>query len=135
MSDDSLLPPDIKDEIPQFLEKELRKQSRDPFVRALQRMLQHRPSQRALQALAERPDKWAQAVSVLASLAGFEKGVNVTLRLQPVEQMTDADLLDEYRKQQGRVAALARGLVGQDVTDAEVLPPLPAPAKQEEEKK
>lgn len=124
---------DVVEEAVEMLERELRRTSRDPFKRALQRLLGFRPTAEALQAFANKsPDKWAAAVNALASLAGYEKGINVTLRMKPVEQMSDAELLAEYRQNQARVAALAQGLVTGEVVDAVVLPPLPA---QVEEKK
>lgn len=121
---------DIASEEMNRLTNELRRQARDPFRRAIMRLLAYRPSAEALQNFANKyPDKWASAVNALAPLAGFEKGINVTLRLVPVDQMSDRDLLDEFIKAQARNAvALAQGPAG-EVVDAEVLPSLPVPVK------
>lgn len=109
------------------MEKELKKQSREPFKRALQRVLGFAPTGKALEEFANKhPDRWAQAVTILAGLSGYEKGVNVTLNTRkPVEQMTDAELLEEYmRGQVALTVARARGADEKEVA-GEILPPLP----------
>ncbi len=109
------------------LQVELKKQAREPFKRALQKVLGFPPTAERLQEFANKsPDRWAQAVSILAGLAGYEKGINVTVRTKPVDQLTDQELLEEVQKGLVAVAALARGKAG-EVVDAEVLPSLPVP--------
>lgn len=128
-SDIPVLGDDLPPETREQLQRELRKQSRDPFRRALTRLLATRPDYAALQAFANKhPDKWASAVAALAPLAGFEKGINVTLHVKPVEQMSDQELLEEYLQTQARVAALARGAVEGEVVDAQIIQQLPLPA-------
>src|SRR6266850_2588985 len=102
---------DINDEVMRELVKELTKTERAPFSRALQRILGFRPTAEALQKFADKsPDKWAQAVTMLAGLAGYEKGVNVTLTVRPVHQMTDAELLAENKRLAEELRAVGRGL-------------------------
>lgn len=123
--------PDLAGEAAEILEKELKRQVREPFKRALQRMLGFRPTAEALQNFANKsPDRWALAVSTLAGLAGYERGINVTVRVKEVGQMSDWELFEEMKRNQAEVAkvvALARGTVTGEVVDAEVLPPLPLP--------
>jgi hypothetical protein len=110
------------------LRRELSRQMRKPFERALFRLLKFRPTAEALQAFANKsPDRWAQAIGILGNLAGYEKGINVTVNVKNINDMSDVELLEEYRRQVTQVAALARGTVG-EVVDAEVLP-LPQPDK------
>lgn len=119
--------PDTPEEIQKDLTRELKKQMRAPFERALQRLLGFRPSAAALQNFANKsPDRWAQAVSIMAGLSGYEKGINVNVRVKNVTDMSDSELLAEYRAAAGFIAARAQGVVG-EVVDAEVIPPLPAP--------
>lgn len=91
---------DILAEELEKIAKELQKKERAPFARALERLLGFRPTADALQTFANKhPDRWALAVSTLASLAGYEKGVNIHVTHdKPVEQMTDVELLEERRK-------------------------------------
>jgi Arc/MetJ family transcription regulator len=113
---------DLIDEVMGELVKELTKMERSPYRRALQRILGFRPTAEALQNFANKsPDKWAQAVTMLAGLAGYEKGVNVTLTVRPVHQMTDAELLEENRKLTEELRAVGRGL-GEGVGEVVLLP-------------
>jgi hypothetical protein len=91
---------DTVDEEIANLTKELKKQAREPFRRALERLLGFRPTEEALRSFSNKyPDKWAQAISILAGLSGYEKGFNITVRHQkPVEQMTDQELIEEQAK-------------------------------------
>lgn len=129
MSNGQVELPDMAAEAATLLEKELAKTSRDPFKRALQRLLGFRPTAQALQAFADKsPDRWAQAVAIFGALAGYERGINVTLNVQPVEHMTAGQLVEELRRTQGMLAAHAQGANG-EVVDAVILPPLPAPVE------
>lgn len=119
--------PDSPEEVQKELTRELKKQMRVPFERALQRLLGFRPSAQALQNFANKsPDRWAQAVSIMAGLAGYEKGININITRKNVNDMSDSELLSEYRAAAGFIAARAQGALG-EVTDAEVIPSLPAP--------
>lgn len=124
---------DIQAEAMELLEKELRKSAREPFKRALTRLLGFRPTAEALQKWADKsPDRWAQAIGIMANLAGYEKGINITVTAKPVAELSDSQLLEEYLKSEAalkaralaRNAARAQGASG-EVVDAEVLPPLP----------
>src|SRR2546427_7006229 len=95
---------DLIDEAIKSLEKELVKTERAPFRRALQRVLGFRPTAEALQKFADKsPDKWAQAVTMLAGLAGGEEGGEVVGTMRPVHQKTGAGVLGGERRAPGAV--------------------------------
>jgi hypothetical protein len=109
------------------LTRELQKQVREPFKRALQRLLKFRPTDKALQEFANKsPDRWAQAISIMGNLAGYQPGINVTLTVKNVGEMSDAELLKEYRDTATKIAALARGASG-EVVDADIISQKPLP--------
>lgn len=110
------------------LHRELKKQMREPFSRALQRILKFRPTADALQKFANKsPDRWAQAVAILANLAGYEKGINITVNnRKDVGAMTDSELLAEHYATGRLLQARAQGPV-REVKDAEIVHTLPAP--------
>lgn len=123
------LPEPIAAEAADLLERELRRNIRDPFKRALGRMLQFRPTADALQAFADRaPDRWALAVSTLASVAGYERGINVTVTRKNVNEMSDAELLEEFRKNAREIGVVELKAVAQG-TDGGAQS-LPAPTEE-----
>lgn len=80
------------------LEAQFGRFDRKPFQQMLAELMGCKPTFEALQAFANKnPDRWAQAVQMMANLSGFEKG-NVTLNIFNVEQMSDAMLLAEHAK-------------------------------------
>lgn len=125
-----LEPKDIATEAADLLAGELRRNMREPFKRALQRMLQFRPTEDALRKFAEKsPDRWALAVSTLAGLAGFEKGVTVNVRVKNVSEMSDRELLEELSRGVRDIGEVVPQVVAQG-TDGEGgvgTPALPAP--------
>jgi hypothetical protein len=72
---------------------------REPFRNALASILGVKPTKQSLQKFANRsPDRWAQAISVLGVLSGFERGAVVSLNFYDVKRMTDAQLMGEASK-------------------------------------
>lgn len=81
------------------LADDLEAMSRAPFKRMLALILGVQPSRSALQKFANKsPDRWAQAVSILGGLAGYERGVEMQVNLFSVRQLSDAQLLAEATK-------------------------------------
>lgn len=75
--------------------RELASFSRVPFRKLLGELIGAAPTAEAIRAFAEKyPDRWAQAVSIFAGLAGFEKGL-VSLNVYNVGAMSDVQLLAE----------------------------------------
>jgi len=71
---------------------------RRPFRKVLADLIGATPTPAALAAFAARyPDKWAQAVTIFAGLAGFEKGL-VSLNVYNVGSMSDAQVLAEINR-------------------------------------
>lgn len=69
---------------------------RGPFRDMLVELMGCAPEPAAMREFADKhPDKWAQAVTMMAGLAGFEKGVVVNLGVLNVGGMTDAQLIEE----------------------------------------
>lgn len=104
------------------IEKELLKKDRQPFRKELARVLGIRPTEAALKAWANKyPDKWAQAVTMLASLSGYQQGVDVNVKMMDPSQMTDVALFAFIRGMQAQIQARAQGALG-PVVDVESTP-------------
>jgi hypothetical protein len=80
------------------------------------------PEPEALTAFAQRyPDKWAQALSIMAGLAGYEKGL-VELNLFNIGSLPDAQLLARLASDEEELVRLG---LRRAAASAEVLSPLP----------
>lgn len=94
-------------EAKQNLEKlahELEAFDRGPFRKMLAGLLGVQPTRAALQRFANRsPDRWAQALSVLGVLAGYERGASVEINLYSVKHLSDAELLREAAERGVRI--------------------------------
>ena len=93
--------------------------SRSTFRRVLAELIEAAPSIEAVKCFADKyPDRWAQAVSIMGGLAGYERGV-VEINVFNVQGLSDADLM---RRLQDVTAGLrevgGRALTG-EVVDAE----------------
>jgi hypothetical protein len=78
--------------------------SRAPFKKMLGLMLGVTPTKASLQRFANKsPDRWAQALSVLGVLAGYERGAEVNLNFYSVKGLSDAELLREAAQRGVRV--------------------------------
>lgn len=92
--------------------------SRTPFRKVLGELLECKPTPEAVRRFADKyPDRWAQAVSMMAGLSGFDRGV-VEVNVFNVKGLSDVDLMARYAELQRQLAALAK--TG-DVVDAEVV--------------
>ena len=88
------------------VERELGAFDRRPFREVLAELIQAKPTVEQIKAFAVRyPDKWAQAVTMFAGLAGYEKGM-VTLNVYNVAQLSDVALLQEIAKGEEGMAKL-----------------------------
>lgn len=102
--------------------RELASFSRVPFRKLLGELIGAAPTAEAIKAFAEKhPDRWAQAVTIFAGLAGFEKGL-VSLNVYNVGAMSDVQLLAE-------IAAGDEGLAKLGLRRAPVVIDQPASAE------
>lgn len=116
---------DVLLEAARILEKQIARHDRKPFRKELARFLGIAPTDKALEEWAcKYPDKWAQAITMLAQLAGFKPGVEVKVSGVDPSEMSDVALLSEVRRLSVEVAARARGAAGA-VVDIQVIEPSP----------
>lgn len=93
--------------------KALTRYERVPFRKVLAGLLDCAPTPEAIRAFAEKsPDRWAQAVSIMAGLAGFDRGINPTINVYNVEGMSDAQLMARMAELE-RLARQAAALPGE----------------------
>lgn len=72
---------------------------RAPFRKLLALLIGEKPSRAAVARFANRsPDRWSQAVSTIAALAGYERGALFQVNLFNVKQLSDSELLAEAQK-------------------------------------
>jgi hypothetical protein len=101
--------------------REVTKQSRQPFRRLLADLIGAAPEPEALTAFAQRyPDKWAQALSIMAGLAGYEKGL-VELNLFNIGGLSDAQVLARLDADEAELVKLG---LRRAAASAEVLSPV-----------
>jgi hypothetical protein len=85
--------------------------SRQPFGDVLSSLLQARPGQAELcEWAAERPDRWALAVKIFASLAGYTEQVDVHQHVV-VEHLGDAEILARLGRLRAAFLEAAEGAV------------------------
>lgn len=86
--------------------RELTRHSRLPFRQILAELIGAKPSAADLQAFAAKyPDKWAQALTMMANLSGYEKGL-IELNVYNIGNMSDVQLLAELAAGEGELAKL-----------------------------
>lgn len=80
---------------------QLRKYDRRPFIDLLAKFMELGPTDEDIHALAARsPEKWAQAIRGLASLAGFAERVEIDHNINlNIGRMSDSQLEDALRKE------------------------------------
>jgi hypothetical protein len=119
------LSPEVIADAHKMLVRELAAQARAPFRRVLAELIGARPTPEAIRRFADKyPDRWAQAVSIMGGLAGYERGV-VEVNVFNIKGLSDADLvkrLAEVEKQLGEQVERSRApRVTGPVVDAEVV--------------
>ncbi len=82
--------------------------SREPFQEVLTHLLEARPDREAVHQFAKRyPDRWAQAVAILARLGGYhdklEVETNITVNLS---RLSDMELMERLAETDEKLAAL-----------------------------
>lgn len=88
------------------IEAELAALQRGPFRRILTDFLGFAPSAQALRNFANKhPDKWANALGIIAQLAGYKKEMHVEGTVNMVHAMSDAEI--ERRRRELREAEAA----------------------------
>ena len=106
------------------------KLSREPFQEVLTHLLEAAPDVEDVHAFAKRyPDRWAQAVAILARLGGYHDKLQIDATVSlDVARMSDAELLHRLGEIEEGLAALEADNVDEA---ASVVPfkKLPAPAK------
>ena len=106
------------------------KLSREPFQEVLTHLLEAAPNRDDVHAFAKRyPDRWAQAVTILARLGGYHDKVQIDATVSlDVARMSDAQLLQRLGETEEGLAALQADKAG----EADSVVPfrkLPAPRK------
>jgi hypothetical protein len=98
--------------------------SRVPFRKVLAELVGAKPTPEAVRRFADKyPDRWAQAVSIMAGLAGYERGV-VELNLFNVRGLADSALLTELQEVRAALRKIAPKVA--DVEDAVLVSEEPA---------
>lgn len=90
------------------------KLSREPFQEVLTLLIEAAPDLDDVHAFAKRyPDRWAQAVAILARLGGYHEKLQIdaTVTLD-VARMSDAELLQGLAEADERLAALEADKTG-----------------------
>lgn len=97
----------------------LRVLSRDPFKAVLRTFIENAPSAEALSDLAERyPEKWAQALSYMAHLAGYHDKMQVDhehLHLHRIVEMSDMELMKLHQELQRKLQGDGAKVVGEGI--------------------
>lgn len=101
--------------------RQLAAMSREPFRRLLAQLIGAAPTPEALRRFADKsPDRWAQALSILGGLAGYERGV-VEVNIFNIKGLSDSELMARLAEVEAQVAAARRLPRTLDVADAEVV--------------
>lgn len=96
------------------IEAELAALSRGPFRRILTDFLGFAPSANALRRFAEKnPDKWANALGIIAQLAGYHKELKVEGTINHVHAMSDSDIERRRKELLALEAAQNRTIIPQ----------------------
>lgn len=97
--------------------------ARQPFKDLLTEMIGARPTPEAIRRFADKyPDRWAQAISILGGLAGYERGV-VEVNVFNIKGLSDADLMRRLAEVEEQLRARPQAAVASlpDVEDAVVV--------------
>lgn len=100
--------------------KHLATMSRTPFRKVLAELIEAKPTPEAVRRFADKyPDRWAQAVSMMAGMSGFDRGV-IEVNVFNVKGLSDSELMRELQMVRSKVANLAPK-VANDIVDAEII--------------
>jgi hypothetical protein len=100
--------------------------NRSPFRRVLAELLECKPTPEAMRRFADKyPDRWAQAVSIMGGLSGFERGI-VEVNVFNIKGMSDSELMKRLEQVRDEVRAITGRPPAGEVVDAEVVEPAPA---------
>ena len=113
-----VIPEEVRAKAHEAVFKALTRYDRTSFRRVLADLVGAAPTPEQLKEFAAKsPDKWAQALAILGGLAGFERGVVLSVNHYNVGEMSDAALLARARELE---AALREA--GPAIIDAEIVP-------------
>lgn len=103
---------------PDKIRAETDRLSRAPFVECLNDLLSAQPTLESLKAFADRsPDRWSQAVAIMARLAGYHDKLEITGNLTvDVRRMSDSQLVAALCEIEGKA---------ESVVTSQPLAPLP----------
>ena len=89
------------------------KLSREPFQEVLTHLLEAAPNREDVHAFAKRyPDRWAQAVAILARLGGYHDKLQIDATvILDVARMSDAELLQRHAEVEKELTDLETGVV------------------------
>lgn len=107
-----------------ILGRQLAAMSRAPFRALLKELIGAAPTPEAIRAFADKyPDRWAQATSIMAGLAGFERGV-VEVNVFNIKGLSDSELMRRMEEVEGQLREAKRPKAVGEVpppTDAEIV--------------
>jgi len=94
---------------PKRIEYYMRKNSREPFLKALADFMECQPTPDSIKKFADKsPDRWAQAIAIMARLTGFSEKIEVSQTITHViAEKSDSDLLLELSRLREGVFGLA----------------------------
>lgn len=88
-----------------LVRQQLHHYNRTPFLNLLAMFMEAAPTPDAIAQFArEKPDRWAQAIAMIAKIAGFaeRQEIDHTISVE-VNQMSDAQLMDRIAELQGQL--------------------------------
>ncbi len=86
--------------------------SREPFQEVLTHLLEARPDREAVHQFAKKyPDRWAQAVAILARLGGYHDKLEIDASVTVnVSRLSDMELMEQLAEVEEKLAALDAGV-------------------------
>lgn len=115
-------PAEVQSRALDFTLRYLASMSRAPFRQVLAELIRAKPTPEAVRRFADKyPDRWAQAVSMMAGLSGFERGI-IEVNVFNIKGLSDAELMAQL--EQLRAAAARRPPPG-PVEDAVIVEETP----------
>ena len=106
----------------EHLENMLSSLSREPFTQELARFLISSPAQAKIREFAEKyPDRWAQAVAILARLTGYSEKIDVDVSgtIRHVRELSDVDLAKRLEQIESDLQSLVEGTEKKEIITIE----------------